>query len=72
LVKWKIKITFKNKKILKKKILKKIYKKEGEGEMATRKNKRTFLFLKIFRWLLLALALLFFLWLAKNLGWLKI
>ncbi|MBU4308813.1 MAG: hypothetical protein KJ566_03385 [Nanoarchaeota archaeon] len=44
-----------------------------EGEMAKKKkNKRMLLFLQILRWLSLALAILFFLWLAKNLGWLMI
>jgi len=42
-----------------------------EVEMA-KKNKRRILFLQILRWLLLVLAILFFLWLVKNLGWLKI
>ncbi len=37
-----------------------------------KKDKRTFLFLQILRWLSLVLAILFFLWLAKNLGWLTI
>ena len=37
-----------------------------------KENKRMMLFLKILKWLLLALGILFFLWLAKNLGWLKI
>lgn len=46
-------------------------KKIKEGEMA-KKNKRWLLFLQILRWLLLVLAILFFLWLAKNLGWLRI
>lgn len=35
-------------------------------------KKNKILFLQILRWLLLALAILFFLWLAKNLGWLNI
>ncbi len=42
-----------------------------EGEMV-KKNRGRLLFLQILRWLLLALAILFFLWLAKNLGWLRI
>ena len=36
------------------------------------KNRSWIVFLQILRWLLLVLAILFFLWLAKNLGWLKI
>ena len=45
-----------------------------EVEMAKNKkrNKRMLLFLQVLRWLSLALAILFFLWLAKNLGWLEI
>lgn len=37
-----------------------------------KKDEGTLLFLQILRWLSLILAILFFLWLAKNLGWLMI
>jgi hypothetical protein len=37
-----------------------------------KKKKSWLLFLQILRWLSLVLAILFFLWLVKNLGWLKI
>lgn len=42
-----------------------------EEEMA-KKNKWWFWLLQIIAYLFLALGILFFLWLAKNLGWLKI
>ncbi len=37
-----------------------------------KKSKKMLLFLQILRWLSLFLAILFFIWLAKNLGWIKI
>jgi hypothetical protein len=40
--------------------------------MAKSRNRGVVLFLELLRWLSLILAILFFLWLAKNLGWLKI
>jgi len=43
-----------------------------EVEMAKKKGRRMLLFLQILRWLFLGLAVLFFLWLAKKLGWLMI
>jgi len=43
---------------------------EEEDEMA--KGYRGMTFLQVLRWLSLILAILFFIWLAKNLGWLKI
>jgi hypothetical protein len=41
------------------------------GRMAKNKKSEE-VFLQVLRWLSLGLAILFFLWLAKNLGWLKI
>lgn len=34
-----------------------------------KRNKRMLIFLQVLRWLSLGLAILFFLWLAKNLEW---
>jgi len=41
-----------------------------EVDYLAKKNKSWLFFLEVLRWLSLILAILFFLWLAKNLGWL--
>jgi nitrogen fixation-related uncharacterized protein len=40
--------------------------------MVKKRDKNLVIFLQVIRWLLLALGILFFLWLIKNLGWLQI
>jgi len=61
-----------NQKILKEKKSENIRKEVEMAKRKKRQSKETILFLKILRWLFLALAILFFIWLVKNLGWLKL